>query len=79
VTMSDDNKYEVLKEEERSMEDSVARTSDRDFIVEGSEDVDNVCGYSHSGRWCPCSKLVHEVSVNGEVYKQHLHILLAVC
>jgi hypothetical protein len=42
VTMSDDNKYEVLKEEERSMEDSVARTSDRDFIVEGSEDVDDV-------------------------------------
>jgi hypothetical protein len=42
VTMSDDNKYEVLKEEERSMEDSVARTSDRDFIFEGSEDVDDV-------------------------------------
>jgi len=44
VTMSDDNKYkyEVLKEEERSMEDSVARTSDRDFIVEGSEDVGDV-------------------------------------
>ena len=40
--MSDDNKYEVLKEEERSMEDSVARTSDRDFIVEGSEDVGDV-------------------------------------
>ena len=42
MTMSDDNKYEVLKEEERSMEDSVARTSDRDFIVEGSEDVGDV-------------------------------------
>jgi hypothetical protein len=42
VTMSDDNKYEVLKEEERSKEDSVARTSDRDFIVEGSEDVGDV-------------------------------------
>ena len=42
MTMSDDNKYEVLKEEERSMVDSVARTSDRDFIVEGSEDVDDV-------------------------------------
>ena len=42
MTMSDDNKYEVLKEEERSMEDSVARTSDCDFIVEGSEDVGDV-------------------------------------
>jgi hypothetical protein len=40
--MSDDNKYEVLKEEERSIEDSVVRTSDRDFIEDGSEDVGDV-------------------------------------
>jgi hypothetical protein len=46
VTMSDDNKYEVLKEEERSIEDSVARTSDRDFIVEGSEDVETMWIFS---------------------------------